>query len=170
MTVCGQKWPRSAAVNSSSGGFPNRPLGNFCFYWAVGASNCPVGSLVSPSGQFCSTNSGGSGDFPNFLFQDTLYFGILLTSLGASWFKKQANRPLLIKNKTRSAAREERETRKITPARFLVLGGLPNPPLQTPRWAAGGLKGLSCSQSTSLVSDDVWQGNTVVYNLKSSQQ
>ena len=29
------------------------------------------------------------------------YFGILLTSLGASWFKKQANRPLLIKNKTR---------------------------------------------------------------------
>jgi hypothetical protein len=22
----------------------NRPLGNFCFYWAVGASNRPVGS------------------------------------------------------------------------------------------------------------------------------
>ncbi len=62
----------------------------------------------------------GRGDVPNFLFQDTLYFGILLTSLGASWFKKQANRPLLIKNKTRSAAREERGTRKITPARFLV--------------------------------------------------
>jgi hypothetical protein len=30
----------------------------------------------------------GSGDVPNFLFQDTLYFGILLTSLGR-WFKKQ---------------------------------------------------------------------------------
>ena len=49
-------------------------------------------------------NFGGNGDFPNFLFRDTLYFGILLTSLGASWFKKQANRPLLIKNKTRLAA------------------------------------------------------------------
>jgi len=38
--------------------------------------------------------------------------------VGASWFKKQANRSLLIKNKTRSAAREKRGTRKITPANF----------------------------------------------------
>jgi hypothetical protein len=63
-------------------------------------------------------NFGGSGDFPNFLFQDTLYFGILLTSLGASWFKKQANRPLLIKNKTRSAARRKEEQEKRSPRDF----------------------------------------------------
>jgi hypothetical protein len=88
-------------------------------------------------------NLGGSGDFLNFFIPRYPLFWYLIDFVCASWLKKQANCPLLIENKTRSAAREERETRKITPVRFLV-GSLPNPPLQTPCWAAGGLKITNC--------------------------
>jgi hypothetical protein len=87
-------------------------------------------------------NFGGSGDFPNFLFQDTLYFGISLTLLAPAGSKNKRTAHFSPKAKTRLAAREERETRKIKPTRFLV-GGFWNRPPETTHRAAGGLSVLA---------------------------
>ena len=92
MTVCGQKWLFSPVVNSSSGGFSNRPLGKFLTSRRFEPQTACRKFKSSSSGGFSSTNSllckkilnlnfGGIGDFLNFMFQDTLYFGILLMPL-----------------------------------------------------------------------------------------
>jgi hypothetical protein len=75
----------SAAVNSSSGGFPNRPgwLEPQTAQWGVRQFQVGGSVVRIPNNvrKLLNLNFGGSGDFPNFLFQDTIYFGILLTSL-----------------------------------------------------------------------------------------
>ena len=124
LTVCDQKWLCSPGISKPT-------TGQFLFLlggW----------SLKPPSGEFRSFKWAILAGVVTFLiFCSTLFGYILLTSLVPAG-SKTSEPPSSHQNKTRSAAWEGRRSRKMTPAKFLV-GGLPNPPLQTPLWATDGL-------------------------------
>jgi hypothetical protein len=61
LTACGQKWHSSPAVNSSSGGFPNRLLPSLIF-WGLWAQELTVCGQKWPCSAAVNSTSGG---FPN---------------------------------------------------------------------------------------------------------
>jgi hypothetical protein len=63
-------------------------------------------------------NFGGSGDFPNFLFEDTLYFGILLTWLAPAGSKNKRTAHFSSKIRPDRLRGRKEEQEKLRPHDF----------------------------------------------------
>jgi hypothetical protein len=83
-------------------------------------------------------NFGGSCEIPNFLFKDTLYFGILLTSLAPAGSKNKKTTHFSSKIRPDRLLGREEEQEKLRP-RFLV--GVCQAPTSNPPLGRGWPKG-----------------------------